>query len=217
MPASTGGDGAVDGLLTLLAHELRTPLQIALGVQEQLEDALVADQVVGPGLVAELAGAYERLAAAIEVVIAAGRLVGADVTRRTEPVCLATALHDATGLVEALAAERGVSIRRQLPAVAPVLLTDEACLGQILVGLLTRAVSHAPPGSVVRVRSFMMPGRLGLAIEAAGPGGNRPTLEAAGALALFTSKRLIEVLGGRFGLQQQACPAVVWFTLPVDA
>jgi signal transduction histidine kinase len=207
----------VEELLTLLAHELRTPLQIALGLQEQLEDAVAGSGRVGHLLVGELAGTYGRLAHAIEAVIEAGRLVSADAGRRTEPVCLATVLHDAVGLVDALASERGVTIHRQLPAVVPTVRADEACLGQVLVGLLTRAVTHVPAGAEVRVRSFGLPGRLGLAIEASEPWSGRPASDASGALSLFTSKRLVEVLGGRFGLHQQAGSPVVWFTLPVDA
>ena len=134
-------------LVADVAHELRTPLAIALGECDALLDG-----VSNPD--------PERLASIREEIVRLARLVGdlealsaaeaAGLQLETEPVDLAEVVEDLLAMHAPRLTAAGSHLRSDLQP-APV-IGDALRLGQIVTNLLTNAARFSPPGGHIDVR-----------------------------------------------------------------
>jgi len=136
-----------------VSHELRTPISVISGYAETLasghlctENPEQAERFVG--VIHSHAG---RLARLLDDILALSRLESSQLSLNISRIRLADLLQNGAGLVEHVAAEKGVQVEC-LPVDADLVIEgDEARLEQVLVNLLDNAIKYTPPGGCVTV------------------------------------------------------------------
>ena len=139
-----------EGLLSYVAHELRTPLGAISSWAE-----LIRRGTIPP----------ERLPHAAEVILRNGQILGRitgdllDLSRialgglslRREPIDPAQMVSDCVASVRETALQKGVALEEALRPVGH-LLADRERLSQVVGNVLNNAIRFTPPGGEVRVR-----------------------------------------------------------------
>jgi signal transduction histidine kinase len=145
----------LDRFASVISHDLRNPLDVALGrtnvLKERMEDPDVVDQLE------HISDAHDRMQRIITDVLSLAR-EGEEIDAR-EPVELAALARDAWSTVATEDATLTVEVDRTVPA-------DRDRLAQVFENLFRNAVQHAGPGVAVTVGSI--PG--GFYVEDDGPG-----------------------------------------------
>ncbi len=203
--------------LSRMSHELRTPLNAILGFAQLLEMGSLGDkQRERIDLI--LKGGYHLLELINEVLdiarIEAGRLA-----LSLEPVSAGEVVRESLDLVGPLAAERGV--HWDVPGTAVPdrnILVDRQRIKQVLLNLLANAIKYNRKGGTVRL-SCPEPeaGRLRITVSDTGAGippdkmarlftpferlGAEGTGIQGTGLGLALSKRLVEAMGGKLGVE----------------
>jgi diguanylate cyclase (GGDEF)-like protein len=159
-----------DEVLSVCAHDLRSPLHVILS-----HAALLMDEIVGPVTDAQrhhldaIDRQGRRMATLIEELLHARRS-GIDtlevVVRESD---LAKVLAEWSRETAPVAAEKGITLETELPAL-PEVAFDEGKLRQVVVNLLANAVKFTPPGGRIRLSAVAEPTRVVVAIADSGPG-----------------------------------------------
>ncbi len=138
--------------LSRMSHELRTPLNAVLGfTQLLLGEGSTVDARTQRARLEQIHAAGRHLLALIDDVLDLSRLEGGEMTVDLEPVDLRSAVASALPMVQAMAAERGVSL--QLGALDERTMADPTRLRQVLVNLLSNGIKYNRPGGHVRVEA----------------------------------------------------------------
>lgn len=139
-----------------LAHDLRTPINNLLGeAQVALSRPRSADdyRAVLESAVEE----YERLSRMIENMLFLARADNAQARAAPQWIALRKALGNMLSYYELLAEERGIRLRLEVRSEnsgEPRVWADELMLGRAVSNLLSNALRHSPPGSVITVRAI---------------------------------------------------------------
>jgi K+-sensing histidine kinase KdpD len=195
-------------LLTLVGHEMRTPLTTIFGTLTTLRhytdrvDAGMRDDLLDAGL-----RASRRLERLVEALLMAARLDADDVTFRRTPVAL-------LGVVSEVVAATGADrIAVDVPAGLAV-TADTVHLGTVLQQLVENAVVHGGDGPVEVAAHQVAEGLVAVEVRDCGPGIAEDEQEAAlgrfrrigehsvpgTGLGLYLARRLVEGMGGRLAL-----------------
>ncbi|HEY9854778.1 MAG TPA: PAS domain-containing sensor histidine kinase [Stenomitos sp.] len=222
-----------DEFLSVLSHELKTPLNFIMGfaslLDEEVTGALTPEQHRDVQRILE--GGERLLRIANNLIDMAEILTGRFV--------LAPGWVDYRALVDQVIEElRGAAQERQLRVsvkvdVRPELYLDGQRLHEVLINLVDNAVKFTPPGGAVAVRAFERQGELVTEVEDTGPGIApedrhklfRPfrqldmsaTRQVGGTgLGLSLAKALVEAHGGRIGFwSTPGRGSTFWFALPI--
>jgi signal transduction histidine kinase len=132
-----------------MSHELRTPLNAITGYVELLDEGLGGD-LTDPqrkylGRIRSSAG---HLLSLVDEVLQFARMEAATVDAAEEPVDLRGVVEEGAGLVEPLAAGKGLAFHVRTPAEPVVASTDAARLRQVLVNLAGNEVKFTERGEV---------------------------------------------------------------------
>jgi two-component system phosphate regulon sensor histidine kinase PhoR len=248
-----GGDGRVEGavvvwrdityirelermraeFLSLVSHELRSPLTSILGYAQLLRRQLATGQTP-----TELDRRLEviveqgkRVNALVEDLLDASRAEVGRLTLQMEPVDLA-------GLVRKTVDDSRVTAPRHLfrvdlPDELPAVRADPGRIEQVLRNLLSNAVKFSNPGTTVTVRVRPQPGRLLVSVSDEGVGISREDMETlflpfhrvrrvggrevkGVGLGLFISRSIVEAHGGDMWVHSQLGQgSTFYFTLPL--
>jgi signal transduction histidine kinase len=219
-----------EDLMSVLGHELRSPLTVIRGAATLL---LQAHREMAPDKVRELLVAIDdaaaRMADRVEDVLVTGRL---DAGR--QPVLIQDLeLHHLVS--DALEAARSRSPGRRLRASGIgediTVHADQQRVAQVLRVLIDNAVRFSPPASTVEVRAVRVPGNVRLVVRDRGIGipeadrgrifGRGVKLDPSGpgaGLGLYVAAGLLAIMAGDVGVEPRAGGgSTFWFTLPVPA
>ena len=136
--------------LTMISHELRTPMNAVLGYTQ-----LVADEIDGPvtplqkDYLERVRSSGKHLLGLIEELLEYAHVESGAYVVHPEPVSLVDIVEQSLALVRPLAEQKGLHIRVEGPGEAVELLTDPRRLRQVLVNLLANAVKFTDAGDVV--------------------------------------------------------------------
>jgi PAS domain S-box-containing protein len=140
-----------DEFLATVSHELRTPLNGILGMLQTMERKLHDDST--PGLlhyVHNARGAAQTLLALVNDILDFSRLRDARLELHPGPVRIDQACDAARDVVQALADERGLTLRVECePGTAHFVMMDQHRFTQILINLLSNAIKFTESGSVI--------------------------------------------------------------------
>jgi two-component system sensor histidine kinase KdpD len=222
--------GAGQDLMSVLGHELRSPLTAIRGAATLL---LQARGELPPEKVAELLQVIDsqaaRMADRVEDVLVAGRLDGGRQRVLIEDVELADVIADV--LEAARTREPGRRIRAPGLVEGVTVRADLQRLTQVLRVLVDNAVRFSPPASPVEVRVERKRGWARVEVRDRGPGippadrariferGLKLDLVGPGAgLGLYVATGLQAVMAGELGVDSRpGGGSVFWFTLPRPA
>jgi signal transduction histidine kinase len=210
----TAVDRAKDEFLSLVGHELRTPVTVVVGMAETLAarpDVAAAPE--GRELLARLAAQGRRLAGLVERLLAASAFAaGRRPALVIEPVDVAALVGKCVAARKAAAP--GLPLTLVLPEALRLAAADPTALRVALEALLDNAAVAAPPGSVVTVSVAQPAGWTHIVVADQGAGvapvdrdrifGRFTQVDAgltrrAGGvgLGLFLVERLVTGMGGR--------------------
>jgi len=234
-----------DEFLSHISHELRTPLNSILGFTKMILDGLCASPEEEHQLLQDVFGSAQHLLGLVNDILDLRRIEEGRMTLRIENVDLRGLLDSTLPLVTVQAAEKGLRLVNETATGSlPVVWADEMRLRQVLLNLLNNAVKFTPEGCIT-VRAQLAPDSasssedqpprlIRLEIEDTGIGIPPEKREAAFAafvqldqleaqrfrgagLGLAISRRLVELMGGRIGLESgsQGKGTLAWLTVPV--
>ena len=145
-------DEMKSGLLSVVSHELKTPLtSIRMAVH------LLAEERVGPltakqgELVTAAREDSDRLDRIIADLLDMGRMESGHADLDLRPARPDRLVADAVTPLAAAFADKNVAVDTDVPADLPDVLVDRARIGHVFTNLLTNAAKFTPPGGRVRV------------------------------------------------------------------
>lgn len=227
-----------DEFLAHVSHELRTPLNSILGFSKLILDGLASTPEEERELLRDVFSSAQHLLSLVNDILDIGRIEAGRMSLHLEVVNVRHLLDSTLPLIAIQAVEKGLELRDDsVGAELPPVEADEVRLRQVLLNLLTNAVKFTPRGSVV-VRAAVEPGGAFLRLEVEDTGIGIPPEKREAAfrkyvqvggkhsaglggtgLGLAISRRLVELMGGRIGLEEGrgGRGTRVWLTVPVAA
>lgn len=223
--------------LSRMSHELRTPLNAILGFSQLLEIERLNDGQRES--VEQITRAGRHLLELVNEVLDISRIDSGNIALVPEPLSVDELWSEAVDLIRPLADAREIRIFRE-PAVSDDssqhVLADRQRLRQVLLNLLSNAVKYNSPAGTVTLRSGIAPDArhvrmsvtdtgVGIAAEYLPRlftpferlGAENTDVEGSG-MGLALSKRLVEVQGGKMGVESAAdAGSTFWIDLPIAA
>lgn len=137
-------------VISLVSHEMRTPLTAIQGMSE-----LLAKYDVDPERRREMTTAIndevKRLTRMITEYLDITRLESGATELRRLPVRLENLLERTLLLLEPLAAQRGIHLVRTFPSDIPALVADPDLLSRAATNLISNAIKYSPSGTRVTI------------------------------------------------------------------
>ncbi len=240
---------AKSAFLTSVSHELRTPLTSILGFSKIIDNRL--RQRIFPQVLDEdqrtqramrqvteniqiIADEGERLTALINDVLDLAKIESGKVEWREEPLSVPKLVDRAAAATEALFAQKGLPLIREIAGDLPEIMGDEDRLIQVLINLFSNAIKFTEEGSVT-CRARRAGGAIEVGVTDTGIGideedlpkvfeqfkqvGDTLTDKPKGTgLGLPICKEIVEHHGGRIWVQSEPGQGSTFsFTLPIPA
>jgi PAS domain S-box-containing protein len=235
-------DALKDQFLSILSHELRTPINAITGFGSILADGLAGelsdDQQAY--LHKMLAGA-DVLLALVNDLLDMSRIQAGKFTLSPEPIALGPVLEEAAAGLAPLAEQKRQRLVLAIAPELPTLVADRQRLAQVIVNLVGNAIKFTPDGGAIRLSGALVregepgaPAALRVEVTDDGPGiapedqpkvflrftqldmsATRPS--GGTGLGLSISKALVEAHGGTIGVEsRRGGGSTFWFTLPLE-
>jgi signal transduction histidine kinase len=227
-------DRMKDEFLSILSHELRTPVNAITGFASILDDEI-------PGPLNELQHLYARrilsgsdvLLGLIDDLLDMSRIQAGKFSLSVHMMDISRTIDAAVDTLGHLAERKHQTITVESASPLPKILADSQRVGQIFINLVGNAIKFGPEGDSIEVRVWTDAGFVHCEIEDHGEGipeadierlfqrftqldsGN--TRKAGGTgLGLSIVKALVTAHGGEVGVRSApGTSTVFWFTLPV--
>lgn len=161
---------AKSAFLSSASHELRTPLNAVLGFAQLLDRPNLPER--DRESVAQIVRGGRSLLVMIDGLLELGRIESGRFTFSIEPVSVQDVVTEAVDLIRPRAAERDIRLVLPPPTEPPpMVLADRTRLVQVILSLLTNAVTYDREGGSVAVTYAPVEGdRLRLSVADTGPG-----------------------------------------------
>ncbi|MBN9682691.1 MULTISPECIES: sensor histidine kinase [unclassified Corallococcus] len=215
-------------VLRIVAHDLRTPLNVIQLSARMLEKHLPPDDGARPRL-DTLQKSVQRANRLIQDLLDVARMEGGSLSVERKPLEVAPLIQEALEQHRGLAEARALLLQAHVPEGVPRVLADPERLAQILSNLLGNALKFTPEGGRVLLRVQPEVGQVRFLVSDTGPGiaaEDRPRIferfwqagpkrkEGAG-LGLAIVKGLVEAHGGQVGVDSApGAGSTFFFTLP---
>ena len=218
--------------LSRMSHELRTPLNAILGFAQLLEmTPLDRDKQEA---VAQILKAGQHLLGLINEVLEISRIEAGRLSFSPEAVLITSAVQETLDLLAPMAARRGIVLRDEMPKDRRRhVLADQQRLKQVLLNVISNAIKYNGDSGAVTLSAEEIEGvRLRVKVRDTGPGikpeshaklftpferlGAEQTGVEGTGLGLALSKRLLEMMGGAIGAENNPDRgATFWMELPL--
>ncbi|MCS7002241.1 MAG: ATP-binding protein [Dehalococcoidia bacterium] len=215
--------------LSVISHELKTPVAVITGNADLLaDDATDPDEVRRRALVIKEEG--ERLSRMVENLLEAGRIQSGALALNAEPIAIDRLLHRTVRRLRA--AVRSHRLISRIPSGLPTVVADWDRIEQVLQNLIDNAVKYSPPGGRIIVSAEADPQFVIVRVIDDGEGvppsqrdriferfarlDSRVTREAKGAgLGLFICKAIVQAHGGAIWVEDAPSSGACFaFSLP---
>lgn len=196
-------------LITMVSHDLRTPLASLRAMVEAISDGVVDDAPSLRRYFQEMRRSVEQLVTMVDDLFELTQLDAGAVRDETRRARLDEVIASAVAAVQLQASQQGLHLIQDFEPVAGVVCSPR--LARVLQNLLANAVHHTPADGTVRITASRTNDRLKIAVEDSGEGisvGDLPRVfepffrvdparRAPGAgLGLTLAKRIVEAMGG---------------------
>ena len=204
--------------LANMSHELRTPLNAILGYAELILDNIYGDT---PDKMREVLDRIQRngrhLLGLINDVLDLSKIEAGQLNLSLADYSLKDVVQNVYGAVEALAKEKRIALKVEVPPQLPAARGDERKLTQVLLNLVGNAIKFTDTGEVA-IKAFAADGSFTVAVRDTGPGiaeaeqarifeefqqaDSSITKKKGGTgLGLAIAKRIVELHGGRIWVE----------------
>jgi signal transduction histidine kinase len=217
LAAAEHANQAKSDFLSRMSHELRSPMNAVLGFTQLLQSGKPPPTVLQEKNLGQVLKAGWYLLGLIDEMLDLSKIESGHLPCVLEPAPLAEVLNDCLALVEGQASARGIRLGLQPMDGSCIVTVDRTRIKQVLINLLSNAIKYNRKGGTVQVHCAGVGlGRICIRIEDTG-GGLSPeqlsrifepferlgqeagSIEGTG-IGLALSKRLVELMGGRIGV-----------------
>jgi signal transduction histidine kinase/ActR/RegA family two-component response regulator len=217
LSAADKANRAKSDFLSSMSHELRTPLNAILGFAQLLGSASPPPSPLQKRSIDQILKAGWYLLELINEILDLALIESGTLTMSNEPVSLAEVLAECRAMIEPQARSRGISM--QFPEFdAPSFVTaDRTRVKQVLINLLFNAIKYnRADGSVVVDCAVVRSGAVRISVRDTGHGlspeqleqlfqpfnrlGKESSSEEGTGIGLVVTKRLVELMGGKIGV-----------------
>jgi signal transduction histidine kinase len=218
--------------LSVISHELRTPINGIMGFISILEDGLAGPMSpTQQDYLRKATDNSERLLSLVANLLDMSRLQAGKFSVDLRSTAFTPIVKDVlAGLTDTA---RGRTVIDQVPTTLPAVRADVLRVAQLLNILLDNALKFSEPSDAVTVRACVADGFVRCEVEDAGIGIGREDLDRLFALftqvdmsatrlkggtglGLVLAKGLVEAQGGTIGVESRAGEgSTFWFTLPI--
>ena len=217
--------------LSRMSHELRTPLNAILGFAQLLQMARLPEH--HHDSVEQILKGGRHLLTLINEVLDISRIESGRLSLALERIALSETIQEAASLIEPQAAKQKVQLYIETgPAWRLHITTDRQRFKQVVLNLMSNAVKYNREGGSVRVSAETRSPYLRLSVSDTGPGiaaekmhllfspferlgAEHNGVEGTG-IGLALSKRLVEAMSGRIGVESHpGYGSTFWIELPI--
>jgi signal transduction histidine kinase len=215
-----------DDFLSLVSHEMRTPLTAIMGGAQMLAGSHELDEETRRDLLESIVIESARLNRTLSNMLTLTSIQAGQMEPTTEPVLLTMEVRKAIAETASLAP--GHRFANELPATLPPAEADPDLTGHVLRNLLENAAKYSPAGTTVHVTGASRDGQVMISVRDEGAGiaaehrphlfdrfrrpGADPTVRGMG-LGLYLSRHLMDVQGGTLSVTSLGPGQGATFTL----
>ncbi|MDO9228892.1 MAG: ATP-binding protein [Syntrophales bacterium] len=134
-----------------VTHEIRTPITAIIGFAETLQQGAIDDREKALEFLRTIRENAERLNRLVDDLLTLSGLELGEAKLHLEGVRIEEALDQVLAVVEARAAEKGLTIRKEIAGELPLIRADRDRLAQILINILDNAIKFTPIGGTIAI------------------------------------------------------------------
>jgi signal transduction histidine kinase len=220
---------AKDEMVSLVSHEMRTPLASIVGFTELLTTREVTAEQRKEYLSVMLQEGH-RLTALINDFLDLRRIEGGHMTMSFAPADIGALIKRA---VELFGDSGEARVTTRIAKGLPLVRSDSDAIFRVVANLLSNAARYTPAGGTVSVRAERRPSDLLVSIINTGDGippadlervferfyrveKSRDPARGGAGIGLAIVKQLVEAAGGTVGAESREGRTRFWFSLPVE-
>ena len=229
--AAEKANHAKSDFLSNMSHELRTPLGAILGFAQLIDTGSPpptpkqkrnVDQIL-------LAGWY--LLDLINEILDLALIESGKLSMSLEPVALSQVLRDCETMIEPQATKHSIDVKFIDIDLPYIVTADRTRLKQVLINLMSNAIKYNKPDGTVVVSCIQSSEHIRICVEDSGQGlaaeqiaqlfqpfnrlGQENNAEEGTGIGLVMTKRLIELMGGKIGLESTVAEgSIFWVEIP---
>lgn len=220
--------------ISILSHELRTPITAVIGFGSLLEDELAGPLTEEQRMyLSRMMTGAEGLLSLVNDLLDASRIQAGRFGLSPGPVRISAVVEDVARALAPIADQKQLRLELRIPADLPIVDGDAQRVGQIFTNLISNAIKFTRPGGSVQVRCRADERAVRCEVEDTGMGiapedigrlfqrfeqlDSTATRAVRGTgLGLFIVKSLVEAHGGVVGVESELGKgSIFWFHLPI--